>query len=625
MVKIPEYTRRDTYNAVSRPSTNLQLPDNLASSSKRNILGLSVNDLKTIASGAKEVSQEMVDMKNDYDNAKANEFISEYMKKADAQMQDYQQNRRGSLSKGVIEDFESWSENQFNDASGSTEYDKPAFFENEQQRNIARSKMDNINFNYYRGLSAFQAKEQEQYRENSSTAFIDSQARQVVNLSDPLSIANSFKDMDTEAMNNLYRGQSPEYVSLQLRPLKSNALAQNVINTAITNPADAVNRMTQPLFKDNMTDNDYEETKQTVIKSVKSFYSDNVAETAQYGVVHDQQINDVLSSPFFDGMNRDALRKEIIDEGSKKAKAIREKNHELSVSLQNKILSNAYGRDLTDEERQLVLSTDGGASTLDAIQTVRINEANEIWNMEQGEAPIEPTFDDTLNYTAISRRIKDGYYNTIGEMSNDINGIPPFMQKELIGSFMDELNYKEKATQLKNQGIDIEKELANQFTLKTGLNKEKDESAFKNFRNAVTNSVIDAQKMGQKIDRDLISNIASTYVSAMDTQNDDMSKLRKAESELYKTVQAKDRNLTKMKEEIHKIFNQLDVGDFLLEKQQEKIEDLIIDGAIEEAYAMLNYYRETSLTSDTYRRQRAAELLEGFSIQNRAKLLLGKY
>lgn len=594
MVQIPEYTRRDTFEAVGRPSTNIQLPDALASSKGKNIFGLSINDLKTVAKGAEEVSKEMVDMKRSYDNAKANEYIADYMRGADAQIQKYQSERKGRLSDGLIEDFEKWSENSFNTATNINQETQTALLENKEQRDIARKKMDDINLNYFRSISAFQAKEREAYQQNQATAFIDSQLNQVVSQNDPISIQNSFLSIYKEAKNNLYKGQSDEFVSFKLKPLKSNALAQNVVNTSITNPDEAVFKMTNPVFKDNMDPKDYSEVKETVLKSVKSFYSDKISDIIQYGVTDDFGLNNLLTSPFFKGMDVEAFKSEIQTEAEKKYKEKAEKERNNSIDAQNQIITNAYGREFTTDEIQVMLSTYGGAESLDTINMIRQNEANEIFNLEQGELPIEATHENALNYVAINNRIKSGQYRTIGEMQEDLFDLPPYMQKEILGSFVDELKFKKDAEMLKkNNGIDIEKELKSRFSDLTELNADKNKNAFYNFRNGVINSIISEEKTGKKIDIDLIKKASSEYVSSIYNSKDDANVIRKIEFDLASSMnETKGMTLIEIKTKVHELLNSTDLDDVLLKKQQENIEDLIVNGAVEEATYMLNYYRE---------------------------------
>ena len=613
MVQIPEYTRRDTFEAVGRPSTNLQLPDALASSKGKNIFGLSINDLKTVAKGAEEVSKEMVDMKRSYDNAKANEYIADYMRGANAQIQKYQSERKGSLAKGLIEDFEKWSENSFNTATNVNQETQTALLENKEQRDIARKKMDEINLNYFRSISAFQAKEIEDYEQNKATAFIDAQLNEVVSQNDPISIQNSFLSIYKEAKNNLYTGQSDKFISFKLNPLKSNALAQNVVNTSITNPDQAVFKMTNPVFKDNMDPKDYSEVKETVLKSVKSFYSDKRANVIKYGVSGDSDdskgsdLDNLLTSPFFKGMDVEAFKSEIQTEAEKKYKEKAEKERNNSIDAQNQIITNAYGREFTTDEIQVMLSTYGGAKSLDTINMIRQNEANEVFNLEQGELPIEATHENALNYVAINNRIKSGQYKTIGEIQDDLFDLPPYMQYEILGNFVDELNYKKDAERLKkNNGIDLDKELKSQFSYLTELNADKNENAFYNFRSGVINSVISEEKTGKKIDIGLIKKASSEYISSVYNSKDDANVIRKVEFDLASSMkETKGMTLTEIKTKVHELLNSSDLDDVLSEKQQDNIEDLIINGAVDEATYMLKYYRDLLRKMSSRERRKA--------------------
>lgn len=617
MVQISEYTHRETISTDGRSKLSLNMPEAISRASGQGPLSNdTINNLRTIAKGGKEIANAMVEMKDNFDKAKVNEYINSYMADTSKTILGYEQNRKGRNAYGLVQDFEKYSQEHFSKAMGTSgDGSEKPLLENRDQIRMAQAQMDKLNLNYMNQISSYQAKEIQNYQDNQASALITNLGNQLVAESDPVSIANSIQMMRESIRGmNQYKGQSNEYINSKINPLISKSLSQNVLSVAMNNPDLAIAKMQDGLFKNNMDNGDYIQTKVDVIKAFKETYSTTIAEDSAYQRPQRVSLPDTLNNEFFKDVNINRLMTEIMDEAGKKEKTILETNRENSNRLQNDIIlssgvvdadGNIDINSFTNNDFLNIGSTEGGNDTLQTIKSVQQNLQNEKFNLTyNGAGSVEITDDQVQAYNTVSKNIRSGYYDTLGQMKNDIDGLPATAQAELVGNFVGRLQQQKNIDLLKKKGIDIEKDIKYQFSERIGLNPDKNAASFNAFRDAIINKVSSASSIGEKITPDKIMEITDNVVDDIFNDKSDLSIVRKMVIDLdtQRVSSYSKGNITTqtdLEEWATQIANEQDMDDLFDKATMKRFANRIINGDVEGAVFMMNTSRKNTAIAAT--------------------------
>lgn len=513
MAQIPEYTRRETFSATDRPSVGLDIPDALSRGSNG---VFSSDNLKKVVGGAKEIAGEMLDMKDRYDKAKANEYLNNYIKNAQQKVLEYKTNRLGKLSEGVVSDFEEWSENEFNNAMGKSENssDEP-LLSNREQITLARERMDNLNLNYLNTLSSFQAQQMQEYSDNQATALITNLSTEMSREQDINNMQNiKLEIFKTASVHSDLIGQSKEYVSQHLSPIISKSLSQNIMSTALNNPDYSIDKLENKFFVDNISDEDYLKTSDDVEKAFKEFYAEKISDAAVHGVNIDVAANVALDRPFFENKNADKILSDINVLAEKKRKEKIEFKRKGDIALQNsivvKLAKSGFDLNNLSENDFATLSTmQDGRETVQLIKKIKTDKEVYDYDLENGIETKPITFDEYKSFGTIKSRISEGQYSTLGEMYEDVFDLPSPLQQKLVGDFVNNVIYKNAVEELKEKnGIDIASYIDQAYKDNIGLDKSKSINSYNIFRNGIIDGIRGIQLSGGKIDSNTIKTIA---------------------------------------------------------------------------------------------------------------------
>lgn len=612
MVQIAEYTRRDTFSATERPGLNLNMPDAMARASSSSIGGINVDDMRAVAKGAKEIAGNMLEMKERYDKARVNEYLNNYMQNAQSTILGYKKDRLGKNANGVVSDFEKWSEKEFDMAMGrSDDTTKEPLLENREQINLAREQMDKLNLNYINNLSSFQAEQIQKYEDNQATALLTNQATMLSSEHDDLSISNSILTMKQTASElSALNGQSQEYVDMYLKPMISKSLAQNVMSVAINNPDFAISKMENKLFSGNMEKEDYDKTSENIIKAFKNYYSDVLSD----GVSYDQEgvkrnIRTAVDRTFFEKYGKDKILNDVVIETEKKFKEKTEKRHQEGVALQNEIVlkmsNNGFDINaLSTEDFALLASTEGGIKAERLIKHIQTATLNEDYNIRNGGDIIEATEEQNIAYSEIKNRIDDGYYETLGELYDEVVALTPDQQKEVVGKFVNDLKYKKDVDALKSRGIDVEDKISEMFEYTVGLDVNKSRNYFDVYKNLVVEQLRGEQLNGKKIDYDLVKRVCSNVADIVATKTTDESTIHRIIRDVDKLVAMEftGTNIASDSDWMDKaedVLDDSDLGDlFTSEETERAFLKLIVNGNVDSALSMIRERRKNLSMED---------------------------
>jgi hypothetical protein len=604
MVQIPEYTRRDTFSSTERPKSGLQITDALARSASGSN---GVDELRKVAKGAEVIADNMLQMKKEYDKARANECVNGYMKKANETINGYKKDRVGRLSDGVVSDFESWSEKYFNEAIGHSEDSsaKP-LLENKEQITLAREMIDKLNLNYYMDLSSFQAKEQQKYADNEAVA-------NITLLSAGLSAAQndtqilSYMSLLNESIGGISqnKGQSEEHLSVQRIKIFSPSLKQNILSSVLSDPSLSMSKMENDLFRKNMEPSDYSEAEEKVLRAYVDRSADELSDYATYGGDLEKIITESMNRPFFKEKNVDMIAREIQEKAETKFKEKSEKRREQSNAFQNQIISGVAdkvlsGDALSEAELASITGTIGGAETVRTLQFVSQNKRVHDYNINAGVEPITMTNEQYKEFYSIKQRIRDGHYSTLGELGNEIFELTSTAQMELVGDFVNGIKYKENVAKLKEKGVDIEAEIKAQFSALFGATEKQLPGTFDYFKRLVVDDLRGKEMSGKKIDYEMVKVASHDVRSFIATENTYEQQIARVIESYEKAVASEEKgskriDYTSRMEKMKTAIEDSNFDDLWREEDMEKFAQLLMNGNIDAAHLFVKEQNEASL------------------------------
>lgn len=604
MVQIPEYTRRENARPMQRGGMNFGMPDALARPT-----GLAESGKKALKLSS-ELADVYVNMKERRDSGIVSAFMNQYDKDSTAKILQLRDKYRGQNANKVMSEFQKWRDGYIAEHSS---YDPDSakegviYLEDQAQNRIAKEKLDSANVRDINSISSYIAREEETFRTNNLKIAIENGATKIMS-EDILENAQIDKTAMYNNFADLYRGQSKEFIKKAADDVLDGAIYSNIMRNSQSDPLSSIARYNDKTFTKEMSDGTRAKAKEELIKSFKNYTSQALAEDAAYMRPSSLSLPSLLNNEFFQDVDANRLMKEITDEAGRREKDILQTKHENSVRLQNDMILKVVNPDgtinpnaLTPEDMMNISATEGGANTINLLNQVRVNTQNDNYNIENGLERLPLSDADLTKYSSIMNRVNSGYYSTLGEMYDDISMMPAVAQNEIIGTFVGNLKYRKDVGILKDKGIDIEKEIQSSYKLLFGLDPNNNDSSFRMFRNDMIDKIRGMQITGDKLDSASIKVAAQTVRENIDEGHEDMYKVRKVLMDLDRkrksnysagTIQ----DYSSLFDWATEAANAADLDDVFDKASMKRFNNLIINGDVDGALLMLNYYRANKLS-----------------------------
>lgn len=602
MVQIPEYTRRENAQPMQRGGMNLNLPGAITQPTG------GIGEIgKRVGKLSSELADVFVGMKERRDDGIVSAFMNQYDKDSTAKLLQLQDKYRGQDAHRVMPEFQKWRDEYI--AQHST-YDEDSakegviYLEDAAQNRIAKQKLDATNVRDINSISSYIAREEETFRVNNLNTLISNNATKIMS-EDDFENAEILKQSIKGDVASLYRGQSGAYIKKAYDDILDQAIYANIMRDSQTNPLGSMARYKNKQFTRELKDATRMEARDGIVKSLKNYASQVIAEDTAYGRDPRMALPALLSDDFFDGLDVNAIQRDIIDEASKREKDIIKTKQENNARLQNDIILKVVDKDgqiningLSTEDMMNIAATAGGKETINFINQVRVNTQNDDYNIENGLDRMELTDSDLSRYSTVRGRLNSGYYRTIGEMYDDLYMAKADVQNTLVGEFIGNLKYERDVEALKARGIDIEKDIDVSYANLVGPKAEENDTSFQAFRNAVVSEVRNMQMRGEKVDEQSIRRAALNVRNKIyDGTSDDavvnriVMEMKRKQKENYKPGSVK--NYEDLQKWATELANDNDLDDVFSKESQKRFNDLILTGDVDSAILMLQYYRKS--------------------------------
>lgn len=599
MVQIPEYTRRENARPMQRGGMSLSVPGALTDPSVGNVAS------KKILGLSKDLADVVVNMKERRDDGIVSAFMNQYDKDSTDKLLQLKDRYRGQDSRKVMSEFQKWRDTYISEHSS---YDPDSakegvvYLEDDAQNRIAKQKLDAANVRDINSISAYIAREEEGFRVNNIKVSVENSSLRIMS-EDILPNAEIEKTSIASNIADLYRGQSKEFIKKATDDVLDGAIYSNIMRNSQSDPLGSIARYNDKTFTRELSDSSRMKAKEELIKSFKNYTAQVMAEDAAYQKPSSLALPSLLNNEFFSGVDVNKLMREITDEAGRREKDILQTKHENSVRLQNDMILKVVNPDgtinpnaLTPEDMMNISATEGGAQTINLLNQVRVNTQNDNYNIENGLERLPLSDNDLVKYNTIMNRVNTGYYSTLGEMYDDISMMPAVAQNEIVGTFIGNLKYNKDVGVLKDKGIDIEKEIKSSYKLLFGLDPNNNDSSYRMFRNDMIDKVRGMQIMGDKLDTTSIKVAAQSVRENIDEGHADMYAVRRVVMDLdrkrkenYSAGEIQD--YSDLQKWAAQASNDADLDDVFDKASMKRFNDLIINGDVEGAILMLNYYR----------------------------------
>lgn len=602
MVQIPEYTRRENAAPVSRGGMSLSLPNALT----QPVGGEAVKKGLELS---KDLADVYVKMKERRDDGIVSAFLNQYSKDSTQKLLELRDRYRGQDSKRVMPEFQKWRDQYITEHSSydeDTAKEGVIYLEDEAQNRLAKERLDAYNVRDINSISSYIAQEEEKFRVNNINATVADNVERIVG-ENILPNTEISKAIIKSYVADLHRGQPKSFIDRATNDILDSAIAGNIMRDSNVNPLASIARYNDKNFTKEMRPETKKKVQQDVLKSFENYASQTIAEDTAYMRPTTLPLPAILGNEFFSDLDVARIEQRIMDDAGKKEKDILQTKHENSVRLQNDMILKAMNPDgsintyaFTEEDMMNIGATEGGAKTINTINHIKVNTQNDAYNIENGLPTREFKSDDIERYENALYKARNGYYSTIGDMYDDIAFLPSDAQNDILRTFLGNLKFDRDAEKLKSNGIDIEKDIEASYKLLLGLNPDNSDNTYRNFRNDVVENVMKLQLLGQPIDSKKIKEISIGVVKNMyDAQTDDsvvkniIADLDKWKKENYKNTSIID--YTKLQEQATDIVNDSNISDVIPDEVISKFNDLIINGDVDGALFMLNFYRKNNI------------------------------
>lgn len=338
MVEIPQYTRQIIAEPESRTKVNIKEPDTFSDR------GYMRERSKIVSEFSKDMAETFVEMKNTRDQGIVDEYMNQFSIASSDAIKKFQEKYKGANAQQIIKAYNDWQEQYFADHTGFNQNttDNTLFLENQEQINSAREQMKKSLPRVINNLSAYSARELEDYRNNQFNARIEFLAEDLSNENDMNNIA-SLKNNIMDNLNQRYSGQSPEFLKQQSRRIIGAAMATNIANGMDENPILSLQKLNNKFFIDDLDNDTVKKLKHSAVKSYIEWRAQGLAnDRANNYSTNSQPPEEIYETilPILKEFNEETVRAEVVDKADKKYNDIMAKQNAAQASFNNNITLN---------------------------------------------------------------------------------------------------------------------------------------------------------------------------------------------------------------------------------------------------------------------------------------------
>ena len=568
MVQIREYTQREGRQPLSRGGLNISKPKVLQQGMGTT---LSTEPLET----ASELAELGLRMKERRDDAVVDAFINQHSVAATAQLNDSQNRHKGLNAYKVMDEYNQWNEDylaKYSSYDSAAEHDNEhVYLENEAQVKKAKDRMAKSHVSTINSISNYIGREEENARKAAADALIKDQAQKIAKEKIPQNI-NIYKDnikkayqrllqamptpvsdevADSEKPEKAKRAKKSEAVDRKVKETMDAAVTNNLMRTATEDPLAALELMNIPIYKENMSEKNRKKAKETIQKMYQSTAANNIAEQLAQediargeeispetqNVIMDKALDEALKNKAFDDVDKREYKAKIKKEAAGKRAQIFKEQVEDQAKAQNDAVMNVsslmYKYDGNDgffieqadqNDIDTILTTYNGKKTMDLLNSISNQQANEDFLLENGFTLPEPTDEQHAAFRDALSGIRSGRYRVIGDMYEDINTLPSDYQKELVGYFMSDYDFKKQSAKIKKDtGLNVETAIKEAYKYNSGMDSSKSKATYDLFRNKLITRITMSLGLGEKFTSDLIKDAASKTWADLGEGNDSVA------------------------------------------------------------------------------------------------------
>lgn len=337
MVEIPQYTQRLIAQPSRRTRVNIREPETFRDTNHLE------RQMKTLAGMSETATNTFVTMKKQRDAGIVNELMNQFTMERNEKLAEFQNKYKGKSAQEIIAAYNDWQEQYLINHMGFSQEstDDTLYLENDEQIEMARNQMRADLPRTINSLSAYAAKELDNYNKNQFSAriqlLIDQGSRE-----NDLNNTQSISQNIAYLVGQQYAGESQEYRELMTRKLLKDMYASNISMDIGTNPLLSIQKLN--IFKDYIDPDVYQKLEVAALNSFVENTSTNNANSlftnGESGNVVDPNTIDIIK-PLLNKYGYDDIMEQIDNKTETKLNNLKAKQNEQRNKQNNEFLLRA--------------------------------------------------------------------------------------------------------------------------------------------------------------------------------------------------------------------------------------------------------------------------------------------